>query len=730
MARPSRPLLTLSARACAPGLLAAFLAAAGPARVLAVDGNLGFRQSQQDGGRGALDYSLQVISRDAAAQQLIGLWPGASLRVDAQVRDEATQSRVGSAHSAWNQLSQRAGAALRYGGGGLRLEVNASGRRREQAPDPGATTTQDLGQLGGWGQWRAGRWLRLQGSWLASRAWREEAALPEVETRETLQAAGLETSLALGTWRYAFSRQATENLARGSESVHASHLLSYEGDFGILGERGRLSLAARSRRFSQELRQRELMGELLLEPVAAGVRIDATPEVDDPLEPPLTPVAALIDLDRRAATSIDLGDDAEVGLQFGGDYRNLQIDLGTPSALSTVRLYVDRRPTAPELMQWSLYVASDAEGRLWTRHEAASASARYRDWDEDLQGWEFSVETPITLRHLKLVNTKLGPVSPVLRVTELEVSVPTALPAGEQRETSRNHRLQAGLDYRLSAAWRARADFGLRLREGAAALHDQEEFTQAWGLYWTQGAWSAAGRLDWRRLDSGDRRDSDVAARSLSLRRRLAGLHTISLHGEQTDDRGLGGDRRSRSLSLGSEWQLAPALRLDQRLSHGWLDDAGEHLRSRSLTSLTALRSVPFTWLFLDLSRVDRWVEQEAGLGYSRFNDTTITLGWTPVRLISLRSHLVYQDRGEGEWLVNHSLAWTPLPGGDLALRLNANQFSDSRVDTRQTGAGVLLAWTPRPRLLVEGGMDTQRMRRPEGDSAPVNSFVRGSLAF
>jgi len=731
MASPSRPPIPLPSHTCTQGLLAAALAVLlGAGRAGAVDGSLSFQQSQQDGGTGALDYSLQVINRAASAQQLVGLWPGASFRLEAQLRDEATQSRVGSVHSAWNQLSQRAAGALRYGHRGLRLELNASGRRREREPDPGQGSTQDLGQLGAWAQWKASPWLRLQGSWLSSRAWRDEASLPEVETREQLQSAGVETALGLGTWRYAFSRQVTENLARGSRGIHASHLLSYDGDFGVLGERGRLSLGARSRSFSQEFSQRELTGEPLLEPVAAGVRIDATPEVDDPLEPPLTLVAGLIDLDRRAPTGIDLGDDATVGLQFGGDYRNLQIDLGTPTAVSRVRLYVERRPTAPELMQWSFYVAGDAEGRLWTRQDAASASARYRDWDEDLQGWEFTLEPPIALRHLKLVNAKLGPVEPVLLVTELETYPPESVPGGEHEETSLSHRLQAGLDYRFSQAWRARADLGLRLRDHGPARPDQEELTQGWGLYWTQGDWSAAGRLEWRRLDSGDRRDSDVAARSLSLRRRLGGLHALSLHGEQTEDRSLGSDRRSSTLSLGSEWQLAPALRIDQRLSHGWLRDEAAPLRSRALTAYTALHSVPFTWLFLELSRVDRWVEREAGLGYSRFNDTTITLGWTPVPLISLRSNLVYQDRGQGEWLVTHSLAWTPSPGGDLALRLHANEFSDTRVDTRQTGAGVALAWTPRPRLLIEGGMDAQRMRRPEGDSRPVNSYVKGSLAF
>ncbi len=730
MASLPRQLPSVPSCAARRGLLALALSAGWAVPALALDGSLGFRQSAQEGGRGAADYSLQVISRDASAQQFLGLWPGASLRIEAFVRDDATQSRVGSANSAWSQLSQHAGAALRYGHRGLRLELSASGRRRDQTPDPGLRTRQDLGQLGAWAQWRAHRRLRLSGSLLSSRAWREEAAQAEVETREQLQAAGLDLQLTPGTWRYNFSRQRSEQLARGSDATHSSHQLAFAGDLGLLGDRGRLSLSARSRRFTQELAQRELQGELLLEPVLAGVRVDPTPELDDPLEAPLVAVVELIDLDRRTPTAVDLGDEAEPGLQFGGDYRNLVLDLGAPAAVSRLRVYVEARPVAPELMQWSVYLADDAEGKVWTRQEAASASARYREWDEDLQGWEFGLAAPLTARYLKLVNVKLGPVAPQLRVTELEAATSALLPGGKDRETSLSHRLETGLELRLGPSWRTRLDLGLRLRDHAGERADQEEWIQGWGLYWTRGAWAAVGRLEWRQLDSGGLRQSDIAARSVMLRRRLGGIHALGLRGEETRDRGLGSDRRSRSLSLSAEWQLAPALRLDQRLSHSWLRDAGADLRTRALTAATTLHSVPFNWLFLDLGRVDRWSEREAGLGYTRFNDTEITVGWLPVPLISLRSHFVYQDRGEGEWFIQHSLTWTPAPGGDLALRLQANEFSDTRVDTRETGAGAALTWTPRPRLLLEGGVDTQRMHRPEGNSRPVNSYFKTSFAF
>lgn len=697
---------------------------------LGLDGNLGFQQSEQDGGTGGVDYRLQLITRDAYAQQLIGLWPGLSLRLEAQVRDEETQSRVGASSSTWRQLSRRAGLGLRYGGQHLRLDLSGSGRRREQRPDPGVTIDHDSGQLGAWAQLRASRWLELQGSLLETRAWREEGALPEIETRESLRSGGVESALPLGRLRYGYSRQSSENLALASESVHASHLLAYEGDFGLPGERGRVSFSARTRQFSQQLTQREQTERLLLEPLGAGVRIDATPAVQDPLEAPLTPVPGLIDLDRRAATGVDLGDDAEVGLQIGGDYRNLQLDLGAALGVGLLRVYVDRRPTAPALMRWSVWVGEDAEGQLW--QELQPTSANYREWDEGLQGWEFVLPGGSSGRFFKLVDSKLGPVEPVLFVTELEATTESLLPAGERRETSRSHRGQLGLDYRLSRHWRARGDLGLRRREFDGARSDQDELTQGLGLYWTREAWSASARLERRSLADADenRRDSDVTGRSLSLTRRLAGLHSLGLSVEQTQDSGRDTDRLTSSLSLWGEWQLAPALRIDQRLSHGWLDDERQDLRSRSLTSFTTLHSAPFSWLFVEFSRVDRWVEREAQVGYTRFNDTALTLGWTPVPLISWRSHIVYEERDEGEWLITHSLSWTPLPGGDLALRLNANQFSDTRVESEQASAGLVLSWTPRPRLLIEGGLESQRLERPEGDSSPVNSFLRSRLAF
>lgn len=707
--------------------LGVLLGQGGTAR--AADGRLGYEERHQDGGTAGVDYQLQIITRGAQAQQSMPLWGPLSLRVEAQVQDEETQSRVGDVSSAWDRLTQRGIASLRFGGSWLRADLHASGRRREESLHPQPLLTSDAGELGGWANLRPASWLTFQGSWLDSRNWNERSEGPEVETHESLRSAGAETALGpVGTLRYAYARNATENLTRSSLGVNSSHLLAYEGVYGLQGSRGRLSVSARTRRFNQHTRQDPYDGRLLLEPLVVGVRIDDSPEIEDPLEDPLTSVPGLSDLDRRAGTSVDLGDDAPVGLQIGGDYRNLQMDFGRPFPLSEAVLYVDRRPLAPELLQWRVYIADDPQGQLW--EELTGVTAVYRDLDSGLQGWEFSIEPPMATRYVKFVDVKLGPVGAVLRVTELEVYTPDSTPGRETRDQADSQRLFTALDYGLTRNLSARVDVTLRHRGDHGDTPDLDDRAQGAGLSYTRGAWSASARAELHRVESGGRLDSDVTTAAFGLRRRLGDASRAGVHYDRVDDRGDGGDRRTRALSVNADLRLAPALRVSQRFSYGWLDDRTAALSSRSFTSQSVLRSVPARWLYVDLTRTDRWVRREAGAGFTPFNDSSLSLGLTPVPLVSLRSTVTYQVRDKGEWLVRHTLTWSPLPGGDLAVHLNANQFSDTRVDTRQAGAGASVTWEPRPRLLLEGGVDAQRTRRAQGSSSPLNTFVKGSLVF
>ena len=73
----------------------------------------------------------------------------------------------------------------------------------------------------------------------------------------------------------------------------------------------------------------------------------------------------------RHANDINIGDNASVVRQFGGDYRNLGLDFGEPEPFTAMILYVDRVVRFPELIEWLVYVSDDPEGRDWGESAAA-----------------------------------------------------------------------------------------------------------------------------------------------------------------------------------------------------------------------------------------------------------------------------------------------------------------------------------------------------------------------
>ena len=92
-----------------------------------------------------------------------------------------------------------------------------------------------------------------------------------------------------------------------------------------------------------------------------------TPEEFDPLEEPPLPVPELYDLNRDAATIVNIGDNAPVGREYGGDYRNIVFDFGTGEDLISGFLFLDRELVFPypNFFEWLIYVSNDPEGRRW-----------------------------------------------------------------------------------------------------------------------------------------------------------------------------------------------------------------------------------------------------------------------------------------------------------------------------------------------------------------------------
>ena len=134
-------------------------------------------------------------------------------------------------------------------------------------------------------------------------------------------------------------------------------------------------------------------------------------EIHDPLEEELITESALYDRDRNTATIIDIGDEAPIAWQFGGDYRNIQYDFGEIVDVFGGFLFVDRILDFPDLIEWRIFSSSDPDGRIWTELDPQAAEATYTELSTGLQGWELTLSSPVSARFIKIVDVKLAQIS-------------------------------------------------------------------------------------------------------------------------------------------------------------------------------------------------------------------------------------------------------------------------------------------------------------------------------
>jgi hypothetical protein len=310
----------------AAGLLG--LAVLAPPDAGAVDGTLDVRESRQTGSSDGTTFSTHSRRAALSLRQRVILAPGwivdgrfqwvretAGNDGLADVPDAQRSSYGPSIHLTYRRDDTNAG--LR-GGLLLRRNPGIGGQVREA----------DRYQYGAWVNTSPDAATRLSGTWThtvskerdrdVSRTTREHSGFLEAQRRLT------------GSWRFEY-RLST----RSSDLVHTDtrrNVLSHGLELGgspRLGSRASAFLNVQSRFFQENIEVgSESEAEVLLIPSTGGFVLDDTPESLDPLESDPVPEPALYDGDLEGPTQIDLGDDASVVRVFGGDYRNIQYDLG------------------------------------------------------------------------------------------------------------------------------------------------------------------------------------------------------------------------------------------------------------------------------------------------------------------------------------------------------------------------------------------------------------------
>ncbi|MCA9759627.1 MAG: hypothetical protein KDA27_27775 [Candidatus Eisenbacteria bacterium] len=607
----------------------------------------------------------------------------------------------------------------------VRLGIDGNWMTRETTSD-NDVPDQDRYQLGATMRLDPFESTAISSSWNHSVNEQTGGLTADTENREDILSINLDQRLPKTfDFGYRFSSRSTDIVHRDIDQLLETHSLQLSGSPSSPGGRLRTNWRARSQFFHQRVETTTSgEGRVLLVPIATGLTLDDTPNELDPLEDDPLPVPGLTDGDLDTTTPVDLGDLAPVVREYGGDYRNLQFDLGEPSEFSSAFLYVDTRILLPELFEWQVYVTDDPDGRLWEEVPLGSVTVRYEELGGVRQGWDVSFASPVTARFFKMVDVKLGVTESHIYVTELEVYRIDPDVTDSASEDSDNHRVDAGVSYDLTSNLRVGVQSSVRRLGYDDSSRDLEEVNHTFQSQWTKGRFLASGRYGIYRLWSDSRNDTDVDEYGLALRQGFATTLSTTLSWTHTRDQSDVYDRRTQNLSLLGIWTPSRRLRLSQTVARGTRVDESDDSESQSILARTSFHGSPWTPVTIDLDRTDRWVDEASGSGFEKFHDTTLTVSWLPVPLISLSSYVSYQERATEDWIFRNTATWSPYIGRRTELHLSSSSFSDSRTDNTRYSGEAAIRWRVHMRVTVDGSIETSHVELADETTNPVSTRV------
>ncbi len=696
----------------------------------ALDAAVNVRGDREQGRAGAEAYDQRSVRSEASLDQRLQLEIPVSLLLHYGALREQFWSEIGALSSSFEAVTQQPGLALSMRSGGIRVGLTGNGFRKDYYGEGFDGRRDERLDYGGYGAFDRATY-RLQARWRRTDAWRRDPAAGDDHTRENdLEAGGRVALPHGGDVTYDYTENDNRNLTLGYRSLFRAHSLELRTADRFAADRGRYALQVRSQRSDQRLETGANAGRVYLQPQVGGYLLDDTPETHDPLESALTEVPALYDNNRTAATTINLGDTAPAVREYGGDYRNIQYDFGAPRDLSAAELYVDRILQFPQFWRWRVFVTSDPQASAWTELGPEAVTVTYREWDSSLRGWEVVFAAPVNARFFKLVDVKLGPTVPDLYVTELEVYGPSAGAATTTETSFWRHRVDGEAAYDVRPDLNVRYDLTLDLRRYDSGGEDLTGATHQLTSRWQRGIWAVTGTGEIHSLRSGGQPQTRLNSQLLSVSRGVGGPLLATLSWNRIADHSADLDKTTSTWAIDASWEIAPALRWLQKASYGRLDDEALQLRSRAWVIMTGLHGSPVPSLTIDLRDEQRWVDQQAGTGFTRFGDTQSIVHWTPLPLVSIDSEVHYQVRDRADWVLRHLVTWNLLPGGSLEPQLTATDYRDTRTDTYQRGGGIAMTWRPRPRLFLAAGIEKTYFSHLGDRSWPVNSHAEANWTF
>lgn len=451
-------------------------------------------------------------------------------------------------------------------------------------------------------------------------------------------------------------------------------------------------------------------------PVAGLSAID-----DSPLDGALAANPALIDGNVAASAGVDIG-----SAQSGQPRRNIGLDFGSATRVSTLRVWVDRdlRPEIAGAFTWEIYTSAD--NLTWRLH-ATIPAAPFGPFDR-----RFEISFPaVSARYLKAATRPLSaavigaPLFPTILITEMQAFVDRAAQTSTGGETTirasvRSHNFDARviLFRTPSLYYRFNGDYQ------AFDPEQPDRYTISNGLFFTHRLHRILSTSANASVELGSEQDETRTGFVYSASLTATPLPTL------TDTLTWSGNSQtvgpasttSNSIVLYNTAQVYRGIDATLNLGTAFGTDEpefGPATRRREMyvnagTGITPHSALTFTAFYLG-----RQAETSGGpAGTRNTTEHRLDLGasFTPFRTLSLAATVSTGSHTDEETRTtqNYSVSWAPFPDGNLQLSLyyTENRFSD---DSTSRIVQPTIRWYPtsRRRSYVEATYQHSTTRSP-----------------
>jgi hypothetical protein len=425
---------------------------------------------------------------------------------------------------------------------------------------------------------------------------------------------------------------------------------------------------------------------------------------DIPLDGTLVPNPALIDDDRATPSGINLGLPPP-----GGDDRprNIGLDLGTPTAVNTLLVWVDRQlpPAIAGTFSWDIYTSSD--NLSWALQQTVFPAA--------MGTFETRFEirfADLAARYIKVVTRPLARTVPSadqypnILVTEFSAALRTPAAEADGRTSQMSELFTSSLRARVLDSPALYYELSLFARQ-IGSLSATSTLSNGVSLrHAFNPACSVAARV--AREDSreaeGDRLSYLYTAslRAVPLRTLQ---HSLVFSGRRSEFEGRTSDSNSVYLYNTAELYRDVNASLGLGISNATAED-GQRTDSSQVNALATLVPHPTTTLNL-LHQRNHNTRSGGILAAEERLDTRASqasLTYRPLNTLYFffSYRMEHDDRAGDRFLRNYSLSWSPFPDGSLQVLLRFDEAYRSELDSLSQIYSPRVRWNITERWYAE----------------------------